>query len=445
MVLDGGPEVGHPFAMATSRPDDATFRRRRLACVALAAMALLGVASVADGHRHVDPSATSQPRDLLAAPESRQPVARSSRSTDQAKNTTAWPSSTSPGPTTPERTERITLAFGGDILPHGPVNEAAAEFGARTGAAYDFAPMFAPLQPILSSADLPLCHLEVPLAPSPDQISGYPIFGAPRELPAGIASAGYRGCSTASNHSLDKGLAGIHTTLDTFDTLGLGYAGTARMPRDAATPRIYDVKGVDVAHLSYAYGFNGIPLPADAPWAANQIDPDRILADAHAAHTAGAGLVVVSMHWGSEGQPSPDGQQQALAPVLAASSDIDLVIGHHAHVVQPIQRIGGTFVVFGLGNQLSNQRSTTQLDGLVVIATATQHPDGHYRITALEAVPTWMDKTSWRVLPITAALADPGIPEPLRRDLVASYQRTIAAVTQGQSVEGLTADPLPGA
>jgi poly-gamma-glutamate capsule biosynthesis protein CapA/YwtB (metallophosphatase superfamily) len=69
------------------------------------------------------------------------------------------------------------------------------------------------------------------------------------------------------------------------------------------------------------------------------------------------------MHWGTEGQSSPDGQQQALAPIFAASSRIDLVIGHHAYVVQPIQRIGGTFVVFGLGNQLSNPRSTTQLDG----------------------------------------------------------------------------------
>jgi Bacterial capsule synthesis protein PGA_cap len=403
--------------MATYRPDDATFRRRRLASLALAGLALLVVASVPNDH------ATNT----------------------TARPSTTTPASTAPTSTTPKRTESITLAFGGDILPHGPVNEAAARFGAHTGTAYDFAPMFAPLQPILSSADLPLCHLEVPLAPSPGQISSYPSFGAPRELPAGIVSAGYRGCSTASNHSLDKGLAGIHATLDTFDAFGLGHAGTARTTREAATPRIYDVKGVDVAHLSYAYGFNGIPLPADAPWAANQIDPDRILADAHTARAAGAGLVVVSLHWGTEGQPSPDGQQQALAPVLAASPDVDLVVGHHAHVVQPIQRIGGTFVVFGLGNQLSNQRSATQLDGLVVIATATRHPDGHYRVTAIEAVPTWMDKTSWRVLPIAAALADPGIPDPLRRDMVASYQRTIATITQGQSVEGLTADPLPGA
>jgi poly-gamma-glutamate synthesis protein (capsule biosynthesis protein) len=421
----------------TTRPDEVTARRRRLACLALVGAALIGVAFGLDGHSQAGQSTATDQAESQAAVAGRQAAARS----DQTPSTTP---STTPPTTEPERPERITLAFGGDILPHTAVNEAAAHFGSSSGAAYDFAPMFAPLRPVLSRVDLPLCHLEVPLAPSPEQISSYPIFGAPRELPAGVASAGYRGCSTASNHSLDKGLAGIQTTLDTFDAVGLGHAGTARTPQEAATPRIYDVEGVAVAHLSYSYSFNGIPLPADAPWAANLIDPDRILSEAHAARAAGADLVVVSMHWGSEGLPSPDGQQQDLAPVLAASPDIDLVVGHHAHVVQPIQRMGDTFVVFGLGNQVSNQGDATQRDGLVVIATASLGPDGRYRVGAIEAVPTWMDQTNWRILPVTTALADPGLPEPQRHELVASYERTMATVTQGQAVAGLSADPLPG-
>jgi poly-gamma-glutamate synthesis protein (capsule biosynthesis protein) len=353
--------------------------------------------------------------------------------------TTAAPSP----PTTSAGPETITLAFAGDILTHGPVNTAARRFGARSGAAYDYAPMFAPLAPILSGTDLALCHLEVPLAPMPRQISGYPVFGAPSELIAGIASAGYRGCSTASNHALDKGAAGIQATLDTFDRYGLGHAGTARTADEAAIARIYDVRGAQVAHLSYSYGFNGIPPPPDAPWAANPIDPLRILADAAQARAAGADLVVVSLHWGTEGQAPPNAQQQALAPLLAASPDIDLIVGHHAHVVQPVQRINGKFVIFGLGNQLSNQRSPAQLDGLTAIATATRAPNGRYVVTALEAVPTWMDKTGWRVLPITSTLTDPTTPSQLRQELIASYQRTTATLTGAGPVEGLTAAPLP--
>lgn len=399
--------------------------------VALAGGLLVGSAVTVHGDRPKTEPVSAAP-DTTADTGSASPPSPTSPTTGVPTPTTVVP-----------RPDTVTLAFAGDILPHVAVDDVARRFGAAHGVAYDFAPMFAPLQPILSATDLPLCHLEVPVAPAPEQVSGYPVFGAPAELVAGIASAGYRGCSTASNHSLDKGREGVEATLDTFDRHGLGHVGTARTAEEAATPRVYDAGGVPVAHLSYAYGFNGIPLPTDAPWAANLIEPDRILADARVARAAGAALVVVSLHWGTEGQPGPDAQQQALAPVLTASPDVDLVIGHHAHVVQPIQRINGEFVVFGLGNQLSGQRGLTQLDGLTVIATASRGAGGRYAVTAVEAVPTWMDKSAWRVLPITAALADPATPDDLRADLVASYQRTVAVLRQPGRIAGLTVDPLP--
>jgi hypothetical protein len=429
--------------VATTRVAAATFRRRRLACLALAGAVVVAVGVQADRPtiaRTSSPTADRASADQASADEAPAGQGLAGGSAAPASPaTTDAPSR----PTTAPRPDAITLAFAGDILPHGAVNEAARRFGASVGAAYDYTPMFAPLAPILTATDLPLCHLEVPLAPTPGQVSGYPSFGAPAELVAGIASAGYRGCSTASNHALDKGRAGIRATLDAFDRTGLGHTGTARTAEEAATPRIYDVQGVRVAHLSYTYGFNGIPVPTDPPWAANHIDPARIVADAEGARGAGADLVVVSVHWGTEGQPGPDAGQQAVASALAASPDIDLVVGHHAHVVQPVQRLNGKFVLFGLGNQLSNQRNSAQLDGLTAIATAARDPSGRYTVTAVEAVPTWMDKRGWRVLPIGAALSDPATPAPLRADLVASYQRTMAVLTQAGPVEGLTADPIP--
>jgi Bacterial capsule synthesis protein PGA_cap len=425
--------------VGTGRGDDANVRRRRPVGLLLAGALLVGGAVAVEGDRpDTDPAGTTGDGGGEGA-------GGTTSNADQPRAAAAGPTTTEPpAPTTTEpRPDAITLAFAGDILPHVAVIAAARQLGTARGVAYDFTSMLAPMAPLLSSADLPLCHLEVPIAPTAAQVSGYPVFGAPGELVAGIAAAGYRGCSTASNHALDKGRPGIQATLDTFDRHGLGHTGTARTAAEAATTRLYDADGVRVAHLSYSYGFNGIPLPPDAPWAANLIDPGRIVTEARAARGVGADLVVVSLHWGTEGQVVPDAQQQAVAPVLAASPDVDLVIGHHAHVVQPIQRIGGKFVVFGLGNQLSNQRGQTQLDGLTVIATASQGEDGRYEVTAIEAVPTWMDKSGWQVVPITAALADPATPARLRGELVASYQRTVAVLSQSGPVAGLTVDPVP--
>jgi poly-gamma-glutamate synthesis protein (capsule biosynthesis protein) len=335
------------------------------------------------------------------------------------------------------------MAFAGDLLPHGPVNAAAAQAGRATGQAYDYGPMLAPLRPILSATDLAICHLEVPVAPTPAQVSTYPTFGSPPEIVAGAKSAGYKGCDTVSNHSLDKGAAGIKATLDAFDLEGLGHAGSARSADEARHILVYDVRGVKVAHLAYTYGFNGY-RPPDEPWLANKIDPAQILADARRARQAGADLVVVSLHWGTDGMVAPDSLQRRLAPELAASPDIDLIVGCHAHRVQEVRKIHGKFVVFGMGNELSNQHLDLEHDGLLVRATATRAADGRWSVTGLQAIPTWMDTTDWKVLPVTETLASGSAPSPLvAAALRASYERTVAAITSAGPVSGMTVDPLP--
>jgi hypothetical protein len=364
----------------------------------------------------------------------------STTSTTAPSTTTAAPSTTTtvPGPTS------ITLAFGGDVLLHGPVNDRAAAYGATSGSPYDYGPMFAPLAGVVGGADLALCHMEVPVTPD-GRITSYPSFGSPAEVIAGVAAAGFDGCSTASNHSLDRGFAGVTSTLDAFDANGLGHAGTARSAEEGASIRTYDVQGVAVAHLSYAYGFNGYQLPADAPFAANQIDPARIRADAARAVDGGAQLVVVSLHFGNEYQHEPSTYQREVVADLLTSSDIGLVIGHHAHVVQPISRIDQRYVVWGLGNQLSNQTQAPRTDGLTVVVTAApgaRGPEHRWTVSGVEAVPTWVDRPSFRVLPVVAALADPATPADLRADLLASYDRT-ASIALSERPPGVTIAPRP--
>lgn len=338
--------------------------------------------------------------------------------------------------------DSVTMAFAGDVLPHMPLSRKAAEYGRYTGQPYDYTPMFASMEPILGSVDLAICHIEVPLHPEGEAPSGYPSFGAPAELVAGIRSGGYDGCSTASNHSLDRGRRGIDRLLDEMDRHELRHNGTARNPADGGgLATFYEVDGVRIAHMSWSYGFNGYVLPEDAPWAANLIDVDRILLAAAKARADGADLVVVSLHWGQEYRHDPTPSQERIAQQLTASSDVDLIIGHHAHVVQPISKVNDTFVVWGLGNQLSNQRQLTSRDGLTVQVHANRDPTGRWQVVAIDAIPTFVDVATFRVIPVVEALR---WGEPLfdTAALRASYGRT-AGVLARRPTEGVAIEPLP--
>lgn len=369
------------------------------------------------------------------------PTPTTSTTTTTTTTTTVAPTTTT-ATSVPAR-DSVTLAFAGDVLPHMPLSRKAAEYGRLVGQAYDYAPMFAAIRPVLESADLAICHMEVPLHPDGEAPSGYPSFGAPPELVAGIRAGGYDGCSTASNHSLDRGRRGIDRLLDEMDTQGLGHNGTSRNPDQdgGGLATFYDMDGVRIAHLSWAYGFNGYSLPQDAPWAANLIDTNRILMAAAKARLDGADLVVVSLHWGVEYRHDPTPFQEQVAQELTASPDVDLIIGHHAHVVQPISKVNDKFVVWGLGNQLSNQRQMASRDGLTVKVHANRDAFGHWRVTSIDAVPTFVDIATFRVIPVVETLIW-GEPPFDAAALRASYGRT-AAVLARRPTEGVVLPALP--
>ena len=289
-----------------------------------------------------------------------------------------------------------------------------------------------------------ICHLEVTLARPGDGLSSYPRFRAPRELAGDLAEAGYDGCSVASNHALDFGEHGVVATLDALDEAGVAHAGTARSPEEDARPALYDVDGIAVAQLSYTYGFNGFVRPAGKEWLVDQIDPALILADARAARAAGAELVIVSLHWGNEYHHEVVAAQRAVADALAAvPGAVDLVVGHHAHVVQPISKAGAMWVVWGMGNLLSNNSPgccpSDTADGVVVTVTIGDTSDG-VAITDVAFTPTWNERSTFRVLPAAATLAA-GTDPALVDDLRASYARTTASILSlGAAELGVEAD-----
>ncbi|MFZ4717848.1 MAG: CapA family protein [Ilumatobacteraceae bacterium] len=291
----------------------------------------------------------------------------------------------------------LTIVATGEILPHPSVVEHTRLDGAATGVAYDFAPMFADIAPIISAADLAICHLEVPVAPEGTPLSGYPDFAIPPEVAAGIAATGWDRCSTVSNHSNDRGAAGRKATLDALDAAGVGHSGTARAAAEAAEIPLVDVHGVPVAHLAYTWGFNG--SAPKSGWMANVIDPDRILADAAAARAAGAQVVVVSLHWGDEYDREGSDAQRGLADRLLASPDIDLIIGHGPHVLQPIEQFHGKWALMSLGNLVANQGPKRPLTFDSVVASITFHrgADGQWAADSPIAYPTWYDAAAGTV------------------------------------------------
>jgi poly-gamma-glutamate capsule biosynthesis protein CapA/YwtB (metallophosphatase superfamily) len=352
--------------------------------------------------------------------------------------------SSSESPPTPQA-RSFTLVATGDVLLHEPLWEQAQRDAAVTGQGpLDFGPQLAALRPLVETADLAVCHLETPMAPASGPYQGYPMFSGPPQILPALAGIGYDACTTASNHTFDQGGDGVARTLDALDAAGLAHAGSARSPEEASRTTIVDVRApagpVRVALLSYTYGFNGVPYPNGESWRANLLDEERILADAGAARQQGAEAIVVALHWGTEFDQAPNEDQLAIGPRLLASPDVDLVLGHHAHVVQPIEHVAGEWIVYGLGNLVAAHATPGEplREGLLVRFGFVEQPDGRFAVAAAGYAPLLVsDPFPARVLDVAAALraAD---------ESVASLERLQEAWDRTTSVVSSRAAPAAG-
>ena len=292
--------------------------------------------------------------------------------------------------TAPPPPESFTLVATGDVLVH---QDRALTTGARQDdGSYDFSAVLAPVAPLIGAADLAICHLETPVAPEGGPYRGYPSFAVQPEIVEALAGAGSDLCSTASNHSLDDGTDGLVRTLDVLDAAGIAHTGTYRSEAESLQPRIVDVGGVRVGHVAATFGLNGVPLPAEREWSVDVApvpDVDGMLDAAARARAAGAEVVVASLHCCVEYEHDPTDAQVAAVHALLASPDIDLVLGHHAHVVQPFEQIAGEWAAYGLGNHLAEHatRGYPTEDSVMARFTFTRGDDGRFTVTRAEAVP----------------------------------------------------------
>lgn len=333
----------------------------------------------------------------------------------------------------------LTVVGTGDVLIHNTLWTQAEADGGAGG--MDFSQELAGVRQRVRAADLAICHLETTLAPEGGPYGSYPVFATPPRIVEAIKETGYDACSTVSNHTLDQGIPGVQRTLDDLDTAGIGHSGTARSRAESEQIAMYTVKGVTIAHLAYTYGFNGYQRPTGRKWCCNVIDPARIVSDADSAREQGAQIVIVSLHAGDENVASPNAQQREVVADLAQSGQVDLVLGAHVHVVQPVQKVGQMWVAYGMGNLISGQYDSWKRnkEGVLVSFTFTERPNGRFAITRAAGFPVLNTSAPVRVTDLVTS-ASAGTPGTREYDAYATTRKTL--LRMGAERDGFIVEPV---
>lgn len=299
----------------------------------------------------------------------------------------------------------MTLAVSGDMLLHeGLWSRFAADPQRTDGANFDFAPLLAEQKPYLDAADVAVCQAETPVAPSGGPYSAYPEFSVPPEIFTAAKGAGYDACTSASNHTVDQGVAGVERTLSTLDRAGLQHTGSYASEADSEQPMIVDTPTGKIAVVTGTNSLN--EKPQDAPWRVDRLrdgadprvgedtaaqDVAHAVAQAEKAREQGADVVVAAMHSILEYTDTADEYQRTTAHALADSGAFDAVYGHGSHSVQPIENYHGRWIVYGVGNNVTETAppvNESNNQGITARFQFAREGDGAWRVSDLAWVPS---------------------------------------------------------
>lgn len=282
----------------------------------------------------------------------------------------------------------ITLIMVGDVLMHTPVTES----GLAEDGTYHYEHLFANVKDLIRDADIAMVNQEVILGGTALGLSGYPAFNAPFEVGDALADAGFDVVLHATNHALDKGEKGIRNCLGFWQECypEMKIAGIYGDQESYNNGVIFiEQDGIKIAILNYTYGTNGIPLPKDAPYLVNLLDRAKIASDVEKAKQE-ADFVVLCPHWGTEYRHDPDESQKEWARYFA-DLDVDLVIGAHPHVIEPVEWVDDTLVYYSLGNFVNATSGTgngvaDRMLGSMAVVHITKEDD-KVKISGYESIP----------------------------------------------------------
>ena len=243
---------------------------------------------------------------------------------------------------------------------------------------YDFSSIYTEVKDIIQKADLAFINQETVMAGSQYGYSGYPAFNTPQSLAYTHLETGFDIINLANNHAMDKGESGLISTLDFLDTIKEFTVIGAR--KEGKSARIITKNNITLGFLSYTHSLNGIPLPKDKPDLVSMINKPKMTQEINELRPL-CDFLIVSMHWGAEYLLEPDQSQTEMAEFLALHN-VDLVIGHHPHVLQKadkLQRADGKemFVIYSLGNFASHQRERERVIGAMLHVTFSKQPTGY--------------------------------------------------------------------
>ena len=296
---------------------------------------------------------------------------------------------------TETRPERLSLVMVGDILLHTPL----AQSGLREDGSYDFNAVFSNTKEEIQGADVALVNQEVIIGGADLGVSGYPAFNAPYELGDALADSGFDVICHATNHTLDKGQKGVLRCLEFWKTQypEIAVIGMNESKEDRDNIYVLEQNGIRVAILNYTYGTNGIPVPEDMPYAVNLLEEERVIADIQQAEQL-ADFTVVCPHWGTEYLLGISSHQQKWTKIFLENG-VDLVLGTHPHVIEPIEWVRDEvtghemLVYYSLGNFVNwtsgrGEGVANRMVGGMADVTLEKSSDGivyiaEYSVTAL--------------------------------------------------------------
>lgn len=343
---------------------------------------------------------------------------------------------------------KIKISAAGDIMFHDDQIESAYDEENNT---YDFTSVFADVEPIFSTADLALANFETTTA-GPDEgegFRGYPTFNSPDETIDAIKESGIDVLTTANNHSLDTGSAGLKRTVEVIRDKGLTSVGTYDKRPDSRV-HIEDVQGIKIAILSYTEMINDLGMQTtndDLSDMINLMEEDLIKADIAEAKELEADLIISFVHWGEEYEEETTNSQVQFAEMMTEEG-VDIILGSHPHVIQKSEHLevdgNQSFVIYSMGNFVSNQRLETidnelAEDGVIVNFDVQKNNETkETTLEEVEYVPTWVyrdkeegdAKYTYRILPIEDFLHSSDISDTFKKRMENSRDATVSKMEE---------------
>jgi len=295
-------------------------------------------------------------------------------------------------PRDPAGTTRLRFLAAGDNIVHQSVFEDAAQ---RAGSEqrFNFLPMYDGIAHLVREADIAFINMETPIAGEHRNFYGFPNFNTPKEAAEAIMELGFNVINIANNHMMDMEEQGYKNHLDYWDAQDVLYIGGYRNKDDFENIRVFEKDGISIAWVSFTYGTNGMHLPAGSQMFIPLISDNLMIQQVQRAKTK-ADLVFVSMHWGPEDRFSASAEQRRQAQILV-DNGVDVIIGHHPHVLQEVKWVdrtnysggGQTLIAYSLGNLISTQHPLINMVGGLLQFDIVKNPHNEITIESPLLIP----------------------------------------------------------